>query len=74
VHYLLAPHLQSRKALTVFKPLQNRSGNAASRAWAHTVGKGGFMKEQLVPLRNLGVLLVTSLAYAQTIWMVLSAW
>ena len=30
------------------------------------------MKKQLVTLRSLGLLLVTSLAYAQTIWMVLS--
>jgi len=58
--------------LTVFKPLQNRSGSAASPSCPYTVGKGGLMKKQLVTLRSLGLLLVTSLAYAQTIWMVLS--
>jgi hypothetical protein len=30
------------------------------------------MKKQLVTLRSLGLMVVTSLAYAQTIWVVLS--
>jgi hypothetical protein len=59
--------VQLRKALTVIKPLQDRFG-----VCAYTVGRGGFMKKQLHALRTLGLLLVTSLVYGQTIWMLLS--
>ena len=55
----------------VFRPLKNRSGNAASPACAYTVGRRGFMKKLLFALRSLGLLLATA-AYAQTIWMFLS--
>jgi hypothetical protein len=71
VHYLLAPNLQRRKALMVFKPLKNRSGNAASPDCANTVGRRGSMKKGLFALRSLGLLLANA-AYAQTIWMFLS--
>ena len=55
----------------VFKPLKNRSGNAASSDWTYTVGRRGSMKKLLFALRSLGLLLGTA-AYAQTIWMFLS--
>jgi hypothetical protein len=71
VRYLLAPNLQRRNALMVFRPLKNRSGKAASPACAYTVGRRGFMKKLLFALRSLGLLLATA-AYAQTIWMFLS--
>ena len=55
----------------VFKPLKNRSGNAASSDCAYTVGRRGSMKKLLFALRSLGLLLAAA-AYAQTIWMFLS--